>query len=92
MCIVGGEQSKPPDYYDKSRRSSVGCGGNWGWWGGHMFSHVHMEWDCNNMLTSQALAIAKPPPSNRMIFQGTESCAFFHDKRGTYGVFDAVEK
>lgn len=23
--------------------------------------------------SSQALAIAKPPPSNRMIFQGTES-------------------
>lgn len=41
------------------------------------------------VITSQALAIAKPPPSRRIMFQGTESWAFFHDNRGTYGVFEA---
>lgn len=36
--------------------------------------------------------MAKPPPSSMMIFQGTDSWAFFHDRRGTYGVFEAEEK
>lgn len=45
-----------------------------------------------NLFTSQPFAIAKPPPSRRMIFQGTESWAFFHESRGTYGVFEAEGK
>lgn len=42
--------------------------------------------------TSQPLAIAKPPPSSKIIFHGTHSWAFLHDNRGTYAVFEAAEK
>ena len=42
--------------------------------------------------TSQPLAIAKPPPSSRMMFHGTHSWAFFQDRRGTYGTLDAVAR
>lgn len=40
--------------------------------------------------TSHALAMAKPPPSSRMMFQGTQSWAFFQDSNGTYSVFGAM--
>lgn len=34
------------------------------------------------LLTSQALAMAKPPPNRRMMFQGTVSWAFLHVSSG----------
>ena len=44
------------------------------------------------MSTSQPLAIAKPPPSSRMMFQGTLSWAFFQERRGTYALLLADQE
>ena len=40
-------------------------------------------------LTSQPLAMAKPPPRRRMMFQGTVSWALFHVSKGTVSVLGA---
>ena len=49
--------------------------------------------DCNIAsaagLTSQPFAIAKPPPSNKMMFQGTVSWAFLQVSKGCVSVFGA---
>lgn len=40
-------------------------------------------------LTSQPFAMAKPPPSSRIMFQGTVSWAFLHVSKGCISVFGA---
>lgn len=55
----------------------------------HIWMQYNSMWIPEHSFTSHPWAMAKPPPSNRMIFQGTASWAFFHDRRGTYGTFEA---
>lgn len=43
-------------------------------------------------LTSQPLAMAKPPPRRRMMFQGTVSWALFHVSKGTVSVLGAGQR
>lgn len=43
-------------------------------------------------LTSQPLAMAKPPPRRRMMFQGTVSWAFFHVSSGFVSVLGAGQR
>lgn len=43
-------------------------------------------------LTSQPLAMAKPPPSSRMMLQGTVACAFVHVSRGAVSVLGAGQR
>lgn len=49
--------------------------------------------DCNVTLaaglTSQPFAMAKPPPSSKMMFQGTVSWAFLQVSKGCVSVFGA---
>lgn len=40
-------------------------------------------------LTSQPLAMAKPPPRRRMMFQGTVSWTFFHVSKGSVSALEA---